>query len=88
MVQHSSTHAWFTGFAPYEDPQVVITVFVEEGGEGRYRRAYRSRNLQWWFSQYQVEPRFQLWTQSLTLMELPNKLNVLETGPPWLVDCS
>lgn len=27
-------HAWFTGFAPYLDPEVVITVLVEEGGEG------------------------------------------------------
>ena len=24
-------HAWFTGFAPYEDPQIVVTVFVENG---------------------------------------------------------
>lgn len=28
------THAWFTGFAPYDNPEVVITVLVEEGGEG------------------------------------------------------
>jgi len=27
-------HAWFTGFAPYENPEVVITVLVEEGGGG------------------------------------------------------
>jgi penicillin-binding protein 2 len=29
-----SPHAWFTGFAPYDNPEVVITVLVEEGGEG------------------------------------------------------
>jgi penicillin-binding protein 2 len=28
------THAWFTGFAPYEKPEVVITILIEEGGEG------------------------------------------------------
>lgn len=28
------THAWFTGFAPVEDPKVVVTVIVEEGGSG------------------------------------------------------
>ena len=28
------THAWFTAFAPYEDPQVAIVVFVFGGGEG------------------------------------------------------
>jgi penicillin-binding protein 2 len=26
--------AWFTGFAPYDNPEVVITVLMEEGGEG------------------------------------------------------
>ncbi|MBI2415102.1 MAG: penicillin-binding protein 2 [Candidatus Kerfeldbacteria bacterium] len=28
------THSWFTAFAPYDDPSLVITVLVEEGGEG------------------------------------------------------
>ncbi|MFH0815100.1 MAG: penicillin-binding protein 2 [Candidatus Falkowbacteria bacterium] len=28
------SHAWFTGFAPYNNPQIVITVLIEEGGEG------------------------------------------------------
>jgi penicillin-binding protein 2 len=31
---HLPTHAWFTAFAPYEDPQIVVTVFVYGGGEG------------------------------------------------------
>ncbi len=30
----SRTHAWFTMYAPYEDPKIVITVLVEAGGEG------------------------------------------------------
>lgn len=29
-----STHAWFTSFAPYETPEIVVTVMIEEGGEG------------------------------------------------------
>lgn len=28
------THAWFTGFAPAEDPRIVVTVIVEESGSG------------------------------------------------------
>lgn len=28
------THAWFTAFAPYVDPEIVVTVFVANGGEG------------------------------------------------------
>ncbi|MFA5935365.1 MAG: penicillin-binding protein 2 [Patescibacteria group bacterium] len=27
-------HAWFTSFAPFEDPRVVVTVLLEEGKEG------------------------------------------------------
>ncbi|MCD6194986.1 penicillin-binding protein 2 [bacterium] len=27
-------HSWFTCFAPYEDPRIVVTVMVEHGGEG------------------------------------------------------
>lgn len=28
------THAWFTVFAPIEEPEIVVTVLVEGGGEG------------------------------------------------------
>jgi len=28
------THAWFTAFAPSDDPQIALVVFVEGGGEG------------------------------------------------------
>ncbi len=27
-------HAWFTAFAPYDRPEITITVIIEEGGEG------------------------------------------------------
>ena len=27
-------HAWFASFAPVNDPQVVVVVFVEGGGHG------------------------------------------------------
>lgn len=27
-------HAWFTSFAPYDAPEIVVTVLLEEGGEG------------------------------------------------------
>lgn len=36
-AQWSSNHnnqAWFTGYAPYDNPELAITVLVEEGGEG------------------------------------------------------
>ena len=28
-----TTHAWFVGFAPYEDPELLLVVMMEEGGE-------------------------------------------------------
>lgn len=27
-------HAWFTGYAPYENPEIIIIAFVYNGGEG------------------------------------------------------
>jgi len=32
--QNSDPHAWFTGFGPYQNPEIVITVLVEEGEGG------------------------------------------------------
>jgi penicillin-binding protein 2 len=29
-----TTHAWFTSFAPYDDPEIAVVVFVYGGGEG------------------------------------------------------
>lgn len=31
---HGETHAWFMGFAPYDIPEVAISVIVENGGGG------------------------------------------------------
>lgn len=31
---HGKTHAWFTGFAPYDDPRLCLVVFLEHGGKG------------------------------------------------------
>ena len=29
-------HAWFAGFAPYDDPEIAVVVMVENGGHGNY----------------------------------------------------
>jgi penicillin-binding protein 2 len=43
------THAWFTAYAPFEDPQIVITVLVEAGGEGHAVAVPVVKQiLQWW----------------------------------------
>lgn len=48
--QDRNTHAWFTSFAPYDQPEVVVTVLIEEGGEGSsYAVPVAKRVLQaWW----------------------------------------
>ncbi|MFA5990656.1 MAG: penicillin-binding protein 2 [Candidatus Doudnabacteria bacterium] len=43
------THAWFTAYAPFEDPQIVITVLVEAGGEGHIAAVPVVKDaLLWW----------------------------------------
>jgi penicillin-binding protein 2 len=40
-----NTHAWFTSFAPYDQPEIVVTVVVEEGGGGSAVAAPVARDL-------------------------------------------
>lgn len=45
------SHAWFTGFAPAEDPQIAVTVLVEEVGSGSdYAVPLAKRVFDAWFS--------------------------------------
>lgn len=32
----NKTNAWFVGFAPYDNPEIVVVVFVENGAHGYY----------------------------------------------------
>lgn len=42
-------HAWFTAFAPYEDPQIVLTILIEGGGEGSTSASPVAKKvLEWW----------------------------------------
>jgi penicillin-binding protein 2 len=31
---HGQDHAWFVGYAPAEDPEIVVVAMLEEGGHG------------------------------------------------------
>jgi penicillin-binding protein 2 len=45
------THAWFAAFAPADDPQIVVTVLVEKGGEGSREAAPIARSIfDYWFN--------------------------------------
>ncbi len=48
----TQSHAWFTGYAPAENPQVAITVIIEGAGSGGdYAVPIARRVLDAWFSQ-------------------------------------
>ena len=47
----SRTHAWFTSFAPFDNPQIALTVLVESGGEGSSVAVPISKEVyKWWES--------------------------------------
>jgi penicillin-binding protein 2 len=44
------THAWFTVFAPAESPEIILTVLIEEGGEGSADAGPIAREIfDYWF---------------------------------------
>jgi penicillin-binding protein 2 len=46
-----ATHSWFTGFAPFDQPKMVLTVLVEEGGESTNAAVPIAKDFwQWYFS--------------------------------------
>ncbi len=51
--QDKDNHAWFTAFAPYDNPKIVVTVLVEEGEEGSTIAMPIARDfLSWWGAKY------------------------------------
>jgi len=52
-ASNKDNHAWFTSFAPYDNPQIVVTVLIEEGEEGSTTaQAVAQEFLKWWGSKY------------------------------------
>lgn len=44
-----NTHAWFTSFGPYEHPELVLTVLLEEGGGGETNAVPIAKDIwNWW----------------------------------------
>lgn len=48
-------HSWFTGFAPYENPEMVVTVIVEQGGELSLASPVAREVMEWYFTNKQEE---------------------------------
>jgi len=44
-------HSWLTAFAPYESPEIVVTVLIEEGGEGTQAALPAAKEIiNWYFN--------------------------------------
>jgi penicillin-binding protein 2 len=43
------THAWFSGFAPFQDPQVAVVVFLEKGNGAINAAPTAARILDYYF---------------------------------------
>ncbi|MBI4385509.1 hypothetical protein HY573_01625, partial [Candidatus Parcubacteria bacterium] len=51
QIGNGKTHAWFTGFAPFDHPKIVLTVLIEEGGEGSQAAVpVAKRVFEWYFN--------------------------------------
>lgn len=49
-------HAWFAGFAPYENPEIVIVVLLEEGDSSNNAMPVAFDILDWWSkNRYEAE---------------------------------
>jgi penicillin-binding protein 2 len=46
---HYESHAWFSGFAPAEDPEVAVVVFLEKGNGAKNAAPVASRILDYYF---------------------------------------
>ena len=54
-VAGKEPHSWFVAFAPYDHPQIVLVVLVENGGEGyQVAEPIVYRVMKWWFNFNQI----------------------------------
>ena len=43
--KNRSSHVWFTGFAPYDDPQIAVTVLIPFGDSSGSPAAVVAKNI-------------------------------------------
>ena len=54
------THGWFVGFAPFEDPEIAVAVFVQRGGGFQNAAPAAARIFDYYFNQrYVTQPEGQ-----------------------------
>lgn len=55
--RNKPNHAWFTSFAPFDDPEIVVTILVEEGEEGSRVAAPIAYEFYRWWGEYTGKTR-------------------------------
>jgi penicillin-binding protein 2 len=51
-----NNHSWYTSFAPFDDPQIVVTILIEEGDDGSSETQTIAYNfLKWWGEKYKIK---------------------------------
>ncbi len=56
------THGWFVGFAPYEEPEIAIVVFMQRGGGGENAAPAAAEILDYYFNGAMLEESSE-WTE-------------------------
>ena len=51
-----ANHGWFAGFAPADDPEIALVVFLEEGNSSSYTLPIAARVIEKYFSMQVDEP--------------------------------
>ncbi len=51
------THAWFTSFGPYNSPDFVVTILLEQGGAGDADAVPFAREIWQWLAENAVNPK-------------------------------
>lgn len=50
-ARNEKTHAWYTAYAPYDDPEIALAIIVEGGGEGHAAAVPVAKEvLEWYFN--------------------------------------
>jgi penicillin-binding protein 2 len=67
-AHHLETNAWFVGFAPRKDPQIVVVALYEEGGHGQFAAQLVRDVMKAYFDK---QARLRLSTERLTTAAPP-----------------
>ena len=52
MEYYQRSHAWLTTYAPFEDPQIIVTILVEHGGHGGSTAGPIAADIYRWLHQH------------------------------------